>query len=260
MIADVEAGVAVQAQPHAIQWDVNRWTHCRIKKSHGRIQSQLECHDRELRSFAELYVAARLCRWIDFTHWLIRGHRVMLIRSGSALGSAKGLRSQRRVPYRPGLDRRRFLLTSPLGVGRADAPRLRPRRAGVPPLWRAATVDRDGRGPEAIRAILGALGGWREREGRARPGRRPVPRGCTAPERRADAAVAEVCSVASWAGGTPLDRRPAPAENPVTRWWSARRRGGERRRGGRERRFRQPGPLSLLCSKRVPWRQHTNES
>ena len=170
MIADVEAGVAVQAQPHAIQWDVNRWTHCRIKKSHGRIQSQLECHDRELRSFAELYVAARLCRWIDFTHWLIRGHRVMLIRSGSALGSAKGVRSQRRVPYRPGLDRRRFLLTSPLGVGRADAPRLRPRRAGVPPLWRAATVDRDGRGPEAIRAILGALGGWREREGRARPG------------------------------------------------------------------------------------------
>ena len=150
----------------------------------------------------------------------------MLIRSGSALGSAKGVRSQRRVPYRPGLDRRRFLLTSPLGVGRADAPRLRPRRAGVPPLWRAATVDRDGRGPEAIRAILGALGGWREREGRARPGRRPVPRGCTAPERRADAAVAEVCSVASWAGGTPLDRRPAPAENPVTRWLSALRRGG----------------------------------
>ena len=37
--------------------------------------------------------------------------------------------------------------TSPLGVGRADAPRLRPRRAGVPTLWGAATVDRDGRGP-----------------------------------------------------------------------------------------------------------------
>ena len=233
MIADVEAGVAVQAQRHATQWDVNRWTHCRIKKSHGRIQSQLECHDRELRSFAELYVAARLCRWIDFTHWLIRGHRVMLIRSGSALGSAKGLRSQRRVPYRPGLDRRRFLLTSPLGVGRADAPRLRPRRAGVPPLWRAATVDRDGRGPEAIRAILGALGGWREREGRARPGRRPVPRGCTAPERRADAAVAEVCSVASWGGGHPSGQAPCSSRESRDTLFVRAARGGGAAAGGR---------------------------
>jgi Glycosyl transferases group 1 len=64
----------------------------------------------------------------------------------------------------------------------------------------------------------------REREGRAPPGAAgepPSPAGCSAPERRADAAVAEVCSVASWGGGIPVDRRPAPAQNPVTRWLSA---------------------------------------
>jgi hypothetical protein len=60
--------------------------------------------------------------------------------------------------------------------------------------------------PEAIRAILAALAVSREREGRAPPGAAgepPSPAGCSAPERRADAAVAEVCSVASWGGGIP---------------------------------------------------------
>jgi hypothetical protein len=72
--------------------------------------------------------------------------------------------------------------------------------------------------PEAIRAILAALAASREPE--APPGAAgelPSPAACAAPERRADAAVAGVCSVASWGGGIPLDRRPAPAENPVTR-------------------------------------------
>jgi hypothetical protein len=36
---------------------------------------------------------------------------------------------------------------SPPGVGRSDAPALRHRRAGLPALRRAASVDRDGRGP-----------------------------------------------------------------------------------------------------------------
>jgi len=55
--------------------------------------------------------------------------------------------------------------------------------------------------PEAIRAILAALAGSREREGRAPPGAAgepPSPRWCSAPERHQDAAVAEVCSLASW--------------------------------------------------------------
>jgi hypothetical protein len=56
--------------------------------------------------------------------------------------------------------------------------------------------------PEAIRAILAALSGSREREGSALPGAAgefPVPRWCSAPQRHTDAAVAEVCSLASWA-------------------------------------------------------------
>jgi hypothetical protein len=59
-----------------------------------------------------------------------------------------------------------------------DQPASTPRRAGVPALWWAATVDRDGRGAR-IRAILAALARSREREGecrRARPGSLPVPR------------------------------------------------------------------------------------
>ena len=50
--------------------------------------------------------------------------------------------------------------------------------------------------------------------------------------------------MASWGGGIPLDRRPAPAENPATRWLSALCRGEGAAAGGwgcRERRFRQLG-------------------
>jgi hypothetical protein len=57
--------------------------------------------------------------------------------------------------------------------------------------------------PEAIRAILAALAASREPE--APPGavgELPSPAACAAPERRADAAVAGVCSVASWAGAS----------------------------------------------------------
>jgi hypothetical protein len=62
-----------------------------------------------------------------------------------------------------------------------------------------ATVEN----PEAIRAILAALAGSRERERRAPPGAAgepPIPRWCPAPERHPDAVVAGVCSLASWAG------------------------------------------------------------
>jgi CO dehydrogenase flavoprotein C-terminal domain len=85
---------------------------------------------------------------------------------------------------------------------------------------------------------------------RARPGSRPVPRGCSAPERRADAAVAEACSAASWGGGIPLDRRPAPAENPVTRWFSALWGGAaaEGRGWGPRTAVPSTGPLYRLCS------------
>jgi uncharacterized protein YbaR (Trm112 family) len=59
--------------------------------------------------------------------------------------------------------------------------------------------------PEAIRAILAARAGSRTVVGgrrRVRPGSLPVPRWCSAPERHRDAAVAEVCSLASWAGAS----------------------------------------------------------
>jgi hypothetical protein len=146
--------------------------------------------------------------------------------------------------------------TSPLGVGRADAPRLRPRRAGVPTLWRAATVDHDCRGSEAIRAILATLAGSREREDgrrRARPGSLPVPRWCSALERHGDAAVAEVCSLVSW-GGAPLWTGALfLAENPATRWLSALcRAGGGAAAGGEggvpRTAVPSTGPLCSLCS------------
>jgi hypothetical protein len=63
------------------------------------------------------------------------------------------------------------------------------------------------------------------------------PRWCSAPERRTHAAVAEVCS---WrpGRGIPLDRRPALAENPVTRWLFALGQGEAGGGGGdRERRL-----------------------
>lgn len=48
------------------------------------------------------------------------------------------------------------------------------------------------------------------------------------------AALAEVCSLASWDAGIPLDRRPVLAEDPVPRWLSAPRRRQGRRGGGAE--------------------------
>jgi hypothetical protein len=53
----------------------------------------------------------------------------------------------------PGLgdDRRVEVSSAPLGVGRADAARVRRRRAGVPALRRGAATDRDGRGPRGDR-------------------------------------------------------------------------------------------------------------
>ena len=91
--------------------------------------------------------------------------------------------------------------------------------------------------------------GGRRRE---RPGAAQSRGACSVPERRADAAAAEVCSVASWRGEIPLDRRPAPAENHVTRWFSAlcrtEGRNGDGGWGCRERRFRQLG----LCTAYAP--------
>jgi len=59
--------------------------------------------------------------------------------------------------------------------------------------------------PEAVRAVLAALAASREWEGRAPSGAAGEPSSsaeCSAPERRADAAVAEVDSAASWGGAS----------------------------------------------------------
>jgi AMP-binding enzyme len=94
--------------------------------------------------------------------------------------------------------------------------------------------------------------GFESRE-RARPRSLPAPRRRSAPERHPGPAVAEVCSLASWGGGIPLDQRSVPVENPVTLWLSALYRGANGRACGRAGVLRadvpSTGPLFCLRSR-----------
>jgi hypothetical protein len=102
-------------------------------------------------------------------------------------------------------------------------------------MRRAATADGDGRGPRRRPRDpwqrLPNREGWRGGPRRSRQGTQSARRGRSAPERYRNAAVAEVCSLASW--GRCLPSTSAPFRQKVPRQAGCPRCAGENDREGR---------------------------